>query len=87
MNELESKAKVVQAALGLLSRAAGSDGFQVDVQYSKHGAKVLAYLFTGGQAAALHAFVRAFVWSEVSYEKTPFAGWVVTVTIKAEETK
>ena len=70
----------------LLSRAAGSDGFQVDVQHSKNSAKVVAYLFTGGQAAALLAFVKAFVWSEASYEKTPFAGWVVTITIK-EETK
>lgn len=87
MTSLESKANTIHGVLALLSRAAGSDGFQVDVRYFKNSAKVVAYLYNGGQAAALAAFVKEFVWSEVGFEKTLFAGWVVTITIKEEETK
>lgn len=82
---VEAKAKAIQSALCHLSRVALSDAFQVDVKYERNGAKVVAYPYNAGQASALHAFVKQFIWTDVSYEKTPFAGWVVTCTIKSEE--
>ena len=85
MNELESKAKVVQSALGLLSRAAGSDGFQVDVEYKPGSAVVKCFPYTEQQARALHAYVQAFIWRDAEvYPQAPPYGWVVNVTIKAE---
>ena len=82
--ELESKTKIIQAALGLLSRAAGSDGFQVDVEYKPGSSVVKCFPYTEQQARALHAYVQAFIWRDAEVRKLPFAGWVVNVTIKAE---
>ena len=88
MTQLESITKTVQGALGLLSRAAGSDGFQVDVVYKAGIAWVMCFCHTEAQAMALLAFVKAFVWSTASAESmAPRYGWVVTVTIKAEDSK
>ena len=84
MSELESKAKGVQAALGLLSRAAGSDGFQVDVEYKTLCAIVRCFPYTEQQANALQAFVLAFIWSNAQVRKEPQDGWVVEVIVKAE---
>lgn len=75
---------MVQASLSYLSRAALSDAFQVDVEYSSLGAKVRAFPYTEAQAEALCAFVRAFVWTATDCKKLPFAGWTVTCTIKED---
>ena len=89
MTDSESKARVIQSALCFASRAAGSDAFQVDVQPTTRDGSivVVCYPYTEAQSQALLAFVRAFIWREAELTKLPFAGWVVTVTIKAEETK
>jgi len=89
MTNTEAKARAIQSALCFASRAAGSDAFQVDVQPTTRDGSivVVCYPYTEAQSQALLAFVRAFIWSEAELTKLPFAGWVVTVTIKAEETK
>ena len=86
MKDSESKARVIQSALCFASRAAGSDAFQVDVQPTTRDGSVTVVCFpdTEEQAMALLAFVKAFVWSEAELTKLPFAGWVVTVTVKEE---
>ena len=86
MTDSESKARVIQSALCFASRAAGSDAFQVDVQPATRNGSiaVVCYPYTEEQAMALLAFVKAFVWSEAELTKLPFAGWVVTVTVKEE---
>lgn len=87
MKPIEFKATTILSVLGLLSRAAGSDGFQVDVKYEAGEAKVMCFPHTAAQAMAVLAFVKAFVWSTASAEsRAPRYGWVVTITIK-EETK
>lgn len=83
--ELESKTNLIQAALGLLSRAAGSDGFQVDVEYKPGSAVVKCFPYTEQQARALLAYVQAFIWRDAEvYHQAPSDGWVVNVIIKAE---
>ena len=86
MTDSESKARVIQSALCFASRAAGSDAFQVDVQPATRtgSVAVVCHLYNEPQAEALLAFVKAFVWSDAELTKLPFAGWVVTVTVKEE---
>ena len=89
MTNTEAKARAIQSALCYASRAAGSDAFQVDVQpVTRAGSvTVVCFPYTEAQAKALLGFVRAFIWSEAELTKLPFAGWVVTVTVKPEESK
>ena len=89
MTNTEAKARAIQSALCYASRAAGSDAFQVDVQPTTRDGSVavVCYPYTEVQAQALLAFVRAFIWSEAELTKLPFAGWVVTVTVKPEDSK
>ena len=89
MTNTEAKARAIQSALCYASRAAGSDAFQVDVQPTTRDGSivVVCYPYTEAQSQALLAFVKAFIWSEAELTKLPFAGWVVTVTVKPEESK
>lgn len=89
MTNTEAKARAVQSALCYAAMAAGSDAFQVDVQPPKRDgtATVVCYPYSEVQAQALVAFIEAFIWSDAEMEKKPFCGWVVTVTIKPEESK